>query len=174
MFGMVGVRVSKRYPVMPERQHAAVLPRGFSLLELIIVVLVSVLLTSMLLPALSKVREGANRAYCASNQRQLGQAMFLFAHDRDGKLPKSEIAGATTPRPWDLTAVTEEIHGGHRWDGIGWLYAHNYCRSPGCFYCPSHGGDHAFEDYEYMASDKFSRRMDTPEAGNTNELPLCR
>ena len=147
MCGMACMPIIQRRNGLPKRRTVALLNRGFSLIELVVVISVSTVLTGLLLPALSKVQEGANRVYCASNQRQLGQAMFLFAHDRNGKLPKSEIAASGT-HPWDLTAVTESTHGGHRWDGIGWLYAHNYCRTPNCFYCPSHGGNHAYEEYE--------------------------
>jgi prepilin-type processing-associated H-X9-DG protein len=43
--------------------------------------------TSILLPALNRSRETANRVKCASNERQIGQAMLLYANDHRGNYP---------------------------------------------------------------------------------------
>jgi prepilin-type processing-associated H-X9-DG protein len=45
--------------------------------------------TSILLPSLSRARETANRVKCASDERQLGQALLLYANDHQGKYPDS-------------------------------------------------------------------------------------
>ncbi len=45
------------------------------------------LATSILLPSLNRSRETANRVKCASNQRQIGQAILLYANDNQGKYP---------------------------------------------------------------------------------------
>jgi prepilin-type processing-associated H-X9-DG protein len=45
------------------------------------------LLTSILLPSLNRSRETANRVKCASNERQIGQAILLYCNDNRGKYP---------------------------------------------------------------------------------------
>lgn len=47
----------------------------------------SALITSILLPSLSRSRETANRVKCASNQRQIGQAILMYANEHRGKYP---------------------------------------------------------------------------------------
>ncbi|MBC8109414.1 MAG: hypothetical protein H7Z14_22715 [Anaerolineae bacterium] len=42
---------------------------------------------AILLPSLNRARETANRVKCASNERQIGQAMLLYANDNKGSYP---------------------------------------------------------------------------------------
>lgn len=44
-------------------------------------------MVSILLPSLNRARETANRVKCASNMRQIGMAMFLYATDNQGRFP---------------------------------------------------------------------------------------
>jgi prepilin-type processing-associated H-X9-DG protein len=45
------------------------------------------LMASVLLPSLNRAKETANRVKCASNMRQIGQAMLIYANDNKGKFP---------------------------------------------------------------------------------------
>ncbi len=61
-------------------------PSGFTLIELLVVISIIAVLSAMLLPAISLVRDAARQSVCASNMRQLGYAANAYSTDHDGMI----------------------------------------------------------------------------------------
>ena len=134
--------------ISDQRHRAA----GFTLLDILVAIAVISLLIAILSPTLSKVQETSRRVVCASNLRQFGLGMQMYADDSRGSLPPSAFLAAGRGEQAEM--MTVRLAPDHRvrmtrngWDGLGILYRTNYLKAPGLFYCPSHHGEHSFDRY---------------------------
>src|SRR5262249_1855666 len=118
---------------------------GFTLIELLVVIAIIGVLLALLLPAVQRVREAANRTQCQNNLHQLGLALHN-AHDTYGRLPPG-LAWYPVPNsgpyglfPFHLLPFLEQdpLYKSSYANGF-YSARHNnlYARSIKTFICPS-------------------------------------
>lgn len=78
--------------------------RAFTLVELLVVIGIIAVLIAILLPALSRAKDAANRTACSANLRQLVTSVIMYAQDSKDYMPNANDDNTTA------------------WNGKGWLY----------------------------------------------------
>ncbi len=135
-----------------QRQHS-VTGRGFTLVDVLVSIAVIALLIGILLPSLKMVHETSQRVVCASNLRQVGLGLHMYASDNDAWLPYSSFASGNGDY-WNTDPLYLRVDARPRgydrmlWDGLGVMFEQSYLNDGRIFYCPSHTGEHTFEAYK--------------------------
>ena len=86
--------------------------RAFSLVELLMVIGIVALLISILLPAIARAKEAANRTVCAANLRNWGYACHAFAAEHKGYFPPAYRSKTGAPFPSVLKVDDTDVRDG--------------------------------------------------------------
>jgi prepilin-type N-terminal cleavage/methylation domain-containing protein/prepilin-type processing-associated H-X9-DG protein len=124
--------------------------KGFTLVELLVVIGIIALLIALLLPSLNKAREQAYLVTCTSNMRQCGLAMFMYAQDNRGRLPGSKGQGPIN-LDWSGRNNALYLQSGGNTHPIYTSVLLKYISTPRMLVCPK-GSPNAFFDYTFVSS----------------------
>ena len=107
-------------------------------MELLIVVAIIAILATLLLPSLTRARETAKRAVCASNQNQIHKSYMVFATQNNGKIPLQAPTAKRYSMRYHRRVPEGSVSGGNRgYANIGLMYSDKLITSKEALLCPS-------------------------------------
>ena len=101
--------------------------KNFTLVELLVVIGIIAILAAMLMPALQKAREQANRSDCTSQLKQIGLSIIMYANDNRGMVPTAKEGGGESEKKKNL----------HDADSLKLLLEFDYLKTTQVFICRS-------------------------------------
>lgn len=127
--------------------------RAFTLIELLLVIGIISILAAMLFPVFLKVEGGARQTVCASNLRQIGTAITLYAQDSNDAFPFGVDPDDKYTNAW------EDASGGQYWPQIQQYPLLNdvlqpYTGNKQIWHCPNDSGFNTVDSHLYSLNPK--------------------
>jgi len=116
--------------------------RGFTLVELLVVVAILALLISILMPSLGRAGELARKTMCATNLSALGKGWAMYFEQNGGKMPQTYNTGKHVPdsiAQFDSMIYCGSEHTVHTpgFVGAGVLFQEDFVGNEKVFTCPT-------------------------------------
>ena len=113
--------------------------RAFTLIELLAVIAIIGILAAIIIPVVGAVRASAKSSGCASNLRQIGMAMRLYANENGGRFPKVHNRDGLTPSTTWMQKIAPYVSV----DGQLGAASEGKARAAGVLLCPAFDYDPA-------------------------------
>ena len=104
--------------------------RGFTLIELLVVIAIIAILAAILFPVFARAKKQARLTTCASNLREIGMAVLMYADDHGGRLPRVCVLDANGHEDWTSVNSTQRASNATYQDLKG------YVKSDKIYDCP--------------------------------------
>lgn len=104
-------------PLFSSHAPARLRHPGMTLMELLVVICIIAVLVAVGFPTISRIREKSQGVTCASNLKQVGAAILMYATDHNNKLPPNPATNPATGQSGDIWPLVV-ARAGYMWDDV--------------------------------------------------------
>jgi prepilin-type N-terminal cleavage/methylation domain-containing protein len=143
--------------------------RGFTLIEMLVVIAIIAMLIGLLLPAVQRVRETANRSACTNNLHQIAIAVLSYEHDYNALPPSRNLFSYVGEGPEMLVPNDDEPDNDETYVGTWAVYILPYLEQQDLYnlwdfqpFSNTQSQSHVGGPYATVFGDQLPRAVQTP------------